>query len=253
MNLVFIGTPFQKTTASVPKLLPLIVMMKGTLLTGTLSGVNVVIAGGEKTTALNGSPLLFTPLPHPMVSRLASTRLTYRIATSCRFRKMPTRRKKAKEEGISLSVGRVPVKMKEFAYRQDFADSGLIKAARLRRSPAVLALKALGSRVQFFGCILGQLVGSSGPSMLERSYCGSESGPLRQRLRTLRCRGVPANSRRDLRRRSRPDQLGNNGRVGRNTADLRSHTQFVRARNRLRVRTICLAGCRNRGLSHSWC
>jgi hypothetical protein len=34
-------------------------------------------------------------LPHPMVSRLASTRLTYRIATSCRFRKMPTRRKNA--------------------------------------------------------------------------------------------------------------------------------------------------------------
>jgi hypothetical protein len=95
MNLVFRGVPFQKTTASVPKLLPLIVMVKGTLLTGTLSGVNAVIAGGANTTALNGSPLFLTPLPHPMVSRLASTRLTYRIATSCRFRKMPTRRKNA--------------------------------------------------------------------------------------------------------------------------------------------------------------
>ena len=36
MNLVFSGVPFQKTTASVPKLLPLIVMLNGTLLTGTL-------------------------------------------------------------------------------------------------------------------------------------------------------------------------------------------------------------------------
>src|SRR5579863_4578866 len=87
MNLVFSGVPFQKTTASVPKLLPLIVMVKGTLLTGTLSGVNAVIAGGANTTALNGSPLFLTPLPHPMVSRLASTRLTYRIATSCRLGK----------------------------------------------------------------------------------------------------------------------------------------------------------------------
>jgi hypothetical protein len=95
---VFRGVPFQKTTASVPKLLPLIVMLNGTLLTGTLSGVNVVIAGGENTTALNGSLLLLTPLPHPMVSRLASTRLTYRIATSCRFRKMPTRRNTPQKE-----------------------------------------------------------------------------------------------------------------------------------------------------------
>ena len=48
MNLVFRGVPFQKTTASVPKLLPLIVMVKGTLLTGTLSGVNVIYRGRRK-------------------------------------------------------------------------------------------------------------------------------------------------------------------------------------------------------------
>lgn len=134
MNLVFSGVPFQNTTASVPKLLPLIVMVKGTLLTGTLSGVNAVSAGGENTTALNGSPLLLTALPHPMVSRLASTRLTYRIATSCRFRKMPIRRntpQKKKEEAISLSVERVLVKMKEFAHRQYFADSALISGIRI--------------------------------------------------------------------------------------------------------------------------
>src|SRR5580692_4625750 len=112
MNLVFRGVPFQKTTASVPKLLPLIVMVKGTLLTGTLSGVNADIAGGENTTALNGSLVFLTPLPHPIVSRLASTRLRYRIATACRFRKMPTRRntpQKAKRRGHkfvrSKSVG----------------------------------------------------------------------------------------------------------------------------------------------------
>ena len=92
------GRPCQNTTASVPKLAPLIVIVKGTLLTGTLSGVNAVTAGGENTTALNGSPLLLTALPHPMVSRLASTRLTYRIATSCRFRKMPTRRNTPQKE-----------------------------------------------------------------------------------------------------------------------------------------------------------
>ena len=43
----------------------------------------------------------------------------------------------------------------------------------------------------------------------------------------------------------------NNGRVRRNTADVRSHAHFLRARNRLRLRTICFAGCCNGGLSHS--
>jgi hypothetical protein len=47
---------------------------------------------------------------------------------------MPTRRntpQKEKKEGISLSVGRVPVKMKEFAHRQYFADSELIAGIRI--------------------------------------------------------------------------------------------------------------------------
>jgi hypothetical protein len=47
-NIVNRGVPFQNTTASVPKLSPSMVMVKGTLFTGTLLGVNAVIEGGEK-------------------------------------------------------------------------------------------------------------------------------------------------------------------------------------------------------------
>jgi hypothetical protein len=49
MKVVNWGVLFQNTTASVPKLLPLMVIVKGTLLTGTVSGVNVTIEGGEDT------------------------------------------------------------------------------------------------------------------------------------------------------------------------------------------------------------
>jgi hypothetical protein len=55
MNVVDCGVPCQKTTASVVKLLPLIVIMKGTLLTGTLPGVNVMIDGGVNAVITSGS------------------------------------------------------------------------------------------------------------------------------------------------------------------------------------------------------
>jgi hypothetical protein len=44
------GAPFQKTMASLPKLSPLTVTLKGTLLTGTLFGVRTVIEGGDQET-----------------------------------------------------------------------------------------------------------------------------------------------------------------------------------------------------------
>jgi hypothetical protein len=46
-NVVLRGVPFQTTTASVRKFVPLMVKEKGTLWTGTLLGMNCVIEGGE--------------------------------------------------------------------------------------------------------------------------------------------------------------------------------------------------------------
>jgi hypothetical protein len=46
------GVPFQKTTASVSKLLPLTSIVKGTLLTGALFGNNLMIKGGEEESTL---------------------------------------------------------------------------------------------------------------------------------------------------------------------------------------------------------
>jgi hypothetical protein len=61
--------------------MPLIVMVKGTLLTGTLPGVNVVIEGGEDTNILSGSPGVDDlGFPHPIViRRLTSRTPKYRI------------------------------------------------------------------------------------------------------------------------------------------------------------------------------
>jgi len=48
------AVPCQNTMASVPKLLPLTVMVKGTLLTGTLFGVKAVIAGEDNMSTRSG-------------------------------------------------------------------------------------------------------------------------------------------------------------------------------------------------------
>src|SRR5580704_5237957 len=87
MKNVDCGVPCQKATASVLKLLPLIVMVNGALLTGTLFGVNVAIEGEENTNALSGSPFpADLEFPHPRVSRLTRRTLKYRIKlTSGRF------------------------------------------------------------------------------------------------------------------------------------------------------------------------
>ena len=108
------GVPCQNTTASVPKLMPLIVMVKGTLLTGTLPGVNVVIEGGEDTNILSGSPGVDDfGFPHPIViRRLTSRTPKYRITTSGRFKENAARRP---INDTRLSLSEAPVKMKEFA------------------------------------------------------------------------------------------------------------------------------------------
>src|SRR5579872_3157410 len=76
------GVPCQNTTASGRKLLPLMVIVKGTLLTGTLPGVNSAIEGGEDMNTLAGSPWDDPGVPHPIRSRLTRRRLMYRITTS---------------------------------------------------------------------------------------------------------------------------------------------------------------------------
>lgn len=52
-KVVFKAVPFQTTTASVRKFVPLTVKKKGTLLTGTLFGNNAVIDGGDNVLVLS--------------------------------------------------------------------------------------------------------------------------------------------------------------------------------------------------------
>jgi hypothetical protein len=102
-------------TASPPKLLPFTVTMKGTLLTGTLSGLSAMIEGGLSTITIERGSFL-AGFPHPRASRLTSKRPMYRIITSCKLRKMPTRQKNYdRQYAESLSFREVLVKMKEFA------------------------------------------------------------------------------------------------------------------------------------------
>jgi hypothetical protein len=75
------GAPFQNTTASVPKFSPFTVIVKGTLLTGTLLGVSAASEGGENVWVIlpgprNPGP---APVPHPMAQIVRTTRLIYRI------------------------------------------------------------------------------------------------------------------------------------------------------------------------------
>src|SRR5579872_609127 len=71
------GVPCQNTTASGRKLVPLIVMVNG-----TLPGVNMVIKGGVDMNTLAGSPWDDPGVPHPIRSRLTRRKLKYRITTS---------------------------------------------------------------------------------------------------------------------------------------------------------------------------
>ena len=71
------GVPLNVTVLApwlAPKLLPLMVMVKGTLLTGTVSGVNVLIAGGENIATFSGSCGVIPGVPHATVSRLTTRR-----------------------------------------------------------------------------------------------------------------------------------------------------------------------------------
>src|SRR5579864_1856554 len=80
-NLVLWGTLFQNTKASAPKLLPLTVITKGELLTGTVLGTSVVSAGGLKLVpnVTFGSCMAD---PQPTEKTTASKRVTERITAS---------------------------------------------------------------------------------------------------------------------------------------------------------------------------
>jgi hypothetical protein len=99
--------------------MPLIVIVKGTLLTGTLPGFNVVIEGGENTNILGGSPGVDDlGFPHPMVSRLTRRTPKYRINY---LRQILRECRSQANNDTSLSLSEAAVKMKEFALAQDFA------------------------------------------------------------------------------------------------------------------------------------
>src|SRR5256885_4852190 len=95
-NLVNSVVPFQKTTASASKLVPMISIVKGTLLVGALFGNNVVMEGKEEEDTLKVPGVAFGLCdgpPHPRVNKMNRTKMVagrkpgYRIATSCSFRR----------------------------------------------------------------------------------------------------------------------------------------------------------------------
>ena len=99
-------------------MLPFSVMVNGTLLTGTLPGVNVVIEGGEDMNTLSGSPWDDPGVPHPIRSRLARSKTEVPHNYLLRARRRPSGGPK---NDIRLSLYEARVKMKEFALSQDFA------------------------------------------------------------------------------------------------------------------------------------
>jgi hypothetical protein len=82
-NVVRKAVPFQKTIASGPKLVPSTVIVKGTLLTGTLAGDSSAIEGAVGNTLIGLCPDIIDPEPHPRLNNIASKKHVYRIASSC--------------------------------------------------------------------------------------------------------------------------------------------------------------------------